>query len=144
MYPSRLTDALQRLRPEGVMGDELLVAAVSMKYNVRVMVLHRDTQQVWAFVPSAVEITGWTNFLWLQGQHCWHTEAMDTLVAIQRALDGGLEQGDDVRQAMQISLAGGGFQKVTRLATLALLGHTIDAALDLDKGLETGRMSCNW
>eukprot|EP00971_Amphidinium_carterae_P149958 2972751-Amphidinium_carterae.1 len=39
---------------------------------------------------------------------------------------------------MQISLAGGGFQKVTRLATLALIGHTIDAALDLDKGTREG------
>eukprot|EP00971_Amphidinium_carterae_P150912 2992507-Amphidinium_carterae.1 len=50
MYPSRLTDALQRLRPEGVMGDETLVAAVAMKYNVRILVLHRDTQQAWALV----------------------------------------------------------------------------------------------
>eukprot|EP00971_Amphidinium_carterae_P001376 27408-Amphidinium_carterae.2 len=134
MYPSRLTEALQRLRPEGVMGDEILVAAVAMKYNVRVLVLHRDTQQAWAFVPSAVEVTGWTHFLWLQGHHYWHTEAMDTLGTIQHALDGGLEQGEDVQQAMQISLAGGGFQKVTIIATLAMLGHTIDAALDFGKG----------
>eukprot|EP00971_Amphidinium_carterae_P213810 4243248-Amphidinium_carterae.1 len=61
------------------MGDEILVAAVSMKYNVRVMVLHRDSQQALALVPSSVEITGWTHFLWLQGQHYWHTEAMDTV-----------------------------------------------------------------
>eukprot|EP00971_Amphidinium_carterae_P240780 4780058-Amphidinium_carterae.1 len=33
MYPSRLTEAIQRLRPEGVMGDETIVAAVAMKYN---------------------------------------------------------------------------------------------------------------
>eukprot|EP00971_Amphidinium_carterae_P343835 6483850-Amphidinium_carterae.1 len=63
---------------------------------------------------------------------------MDTLGTIQHALDGGLEQGDDTQQAMQISLAGGGFQKVTSLATLALIGHTIDAALDLDKGTREG------
>eukprot|EP00971_Amphidinium_carterae_P014501 286479-Amphidinium_carterae.1 len=35
---------------------------------------------------------------------------------------------------MQISLAGGGLQKVSSLATLAMLGHTIDAALDLSIG----------
>eukprot|EP00971_Amphidinium_carterae_P020323 400422-Amphidinium_carterae.1 len=61
---------------------------------------------------------------------------MDTLATIQHALDGGLEQSDDVQQAMQISLAGGGFQKVTSIATLAMLGHTIDAALDLGKRTE--------
>eukprot|EP00971_Amphidinium_carterae_P251835 5000105-Amphidinium_carterae.1 len=61
---------------------------------------------------------------------------MDTLEAVQHALDGGLDQGDDIQQAMQISLAGGGLQKVTSLATLALIGHTIDAALDIDKGAQ--------
>eukprot|EP00971_Amphidinium_carterae_P345839 6486995-Amphidinium_carterae.3 len=104
-----------------------------MKYNVRIMVMHRDSQQAWALVPTAVELVGWTHFLWLQGQHYWHTEAMDTLEAIQHALDGGLEQSDDIQQALQISLAGGGFQKVTGVVTLAMLGHTIDAAMELGK-----------
>eukprot|EP00971_Amphidinium_carterae_P346718 6488350-Amphidinium_carterae.1 len=62
---------------------------------------------------------------------------MDSLGTIQHALDGGLEQGEDIQQAMQISPAGGGIQKVTSLATLAMLGHTIDAALEFGKGVDT-------